>query len=86
VATTFRSWFSPGPTDDRGMVLGYYGHTTDGSAVDLNGTLELGLDPALGGTPLLLVELEFGAGSLQGSLLPSVMPEVGACFVAAAET
>jgi hypothetical protein len=78
VATTFRSWFSPGPTGDRGMVLRYYGTTTDGSGpVDLNGTLELGLDPALGGTPLLLVELEFGADSVQGSLLPEVMPEVG---------
>ena len=78
VATSFRSWFHPAPTGSRGMVLQYYGQTTDSSGpIDLNGTLELGLDPALGGTPLLLVELEFGADSVQGSLLPSVMPEVG---------
>jgi hypothetical protein len=79
MAPTFRAWFEPAPTDDRGMVLSHYGPTTDGSGgpVDLNGTLELGPDPALGGTPGFWVWLEFGADSVQGSLDLEVMPEVG---------
>ncbi len=77
VATTFRSWFQPAPTDTRGMVLRRDGLNPDGGpgAVDLNGTLELRPDPALAGTPRIRVELEFSADSVRGSLSPEVLPE-----------
>lgn len=47
-----------------------------GGPGDVNGTLELRLDPALGGTQGMGVELEFSAGGVRGSLSPEVSPMV----------
>jgi hypothetical protein len=75
-STTFRNWFQPAPTASRGMVLRRDGLNPDGPrAVDLNGTLELRPDPALAATPRIGLEIEFGADSVRGSLIPFVAPE-----------
>jgi hypothetical protein len=76
VTTTFRNWFEPAPSDLHGMVLNHHGLNPDNSGgVELSGLLELGLDPALGGTPRMWFDIEFSADSVQGSLYPGVSPE-----------
>ena len=76
VAATFRNWFSPGPTASGGMVLDHHGLNPDGSGpFELNGTLDLGLAPALAGTSQVGYDIEFGADSVHGTLSPAVMPD-----------
>jgi hypothetical protein len=76
VASTFRGWFEPGPSDSRGTVLHAHGLNPDSSGdIELNGTLELKLDPALGGTPRIGFDIEFSADSVRGTLSPEVLPE-----------
>ena len=71
LAGTFRSWFEPGFTNDGDTVL----QRAMLSSIDLNGTLELGLDPALGGRSQVDVSIDFGVDSVRGSLSPAVFPE-----------
>jgi hypothetical protein len=76
-AITFRSWFQPWVTDSGGIFLHHHGLNPDGSGVvDMSGALELKLDPALGGTPHVGLDIEFHADSVQGSLYPEVSPDV----------
>lgn len=75
VAASFREWYEPritdvGPTLERiwldpDVVIG---------DIDFSGSLELGLDGALQGTPRLSVAVSFGAESVFGSLLPLISP------------
>lgn len=77
-ASTWRNWFTPGPTASRGTVLSMNGANVHDMGDGLNGTLELGFDPALGGTPRMRVEIEFSAEFVRGRLAPEVLPEDGA--------
>jgi hypothetical protein len=75
VATSLREWYEPlntgsGPKLER-IRLDPQVVIAD---VDFSGSLELGLDPALQGTPRLSVALSFGAESVFGSLVPLVAP------------
>jgi hypothetical protein len=78
VATTIRDWFEPGPTVSRGMVLRRGLNPDYLGPFDWNGTLDVGLDSALGGTTWVRVEIEFGADSVQGSLSAEVQSAVSA--------
>jgi hypothetical protein len=74
VVAAFRRWFEPlmyeGVPGGIVLVEGRLNPDQDRNPVEFSGSLELGLDPALGGEPALGVSLQFDAESVRGSLSP----------------
>lgn len=73
VSASFSGWFQPGPTESGGTMLRRGGLNPDGfDPAVVDGTLDLGLDPALGGTQQIGFDIEFHADSVRGRVSPDV--------------
>jgi len=70
---TVRDWYEPTPfAEDPRLELGWMNPDRNREAVEFMGSLELGFDPAGGGTPSATIGISFGADGVQGRLSPGL--------------